>query len=158
VKTIVVGYDATEPSERALARAAELAEAFGAQLVVVSVVPLMPVDVVPPGGEPFLMPVPPLAIDSVTAGLESREAAEQRLKRARAALAGRSVKAEYVTTLGDPGDELVSAAEKHGADLIVVGTREPGFLERLFGGSVSREVARSAHCDVLIVHPGRPTP
>src|SRR5204863_447281 len=37
LRTVVAGYDATEPSRRALARAAEIAEAFGAPLVVVAV-------------------------------------------------------------------------------------------------------------------------
>ena len=54
--------------------------------------------------------------------------------------------------MGDAADAILELAEQRGADLIVVGTREPGFFERLFGHSVSGSVQRHAHCDVLIVH------
>ena len=153
MQTIVVGYDATAPAQRALARAAELAEAFGARLVVVSVGPLMPLGTASSAADPMLVPLPPLTDPGI--GIpEAREAAETDLERARAALAGRSIQVDYLAVIGEAVYELVAAAEERHADLIVVGTREPGFLDRLLGGSVSQTVARSAHCDVLIVHPG----
>ncbi len=54
--------------------------------------------------------------------------------------------------LGAGEREAIALAEEVGADLIVVGTREPGFLDRLVGGDVSEAVSRRAHRDVLIVH------
>jgi hypothetical protein len=60
---------------------------------------------------------------------------------------------EFAGVVGEPIEEIVDVAERRDADVIVVGTREPRFLERLLGGSVSQGVARRAHCDVLIVHP-----
>jgi nucleotide-binding universal stress UspA family protein len=152
VRTIVVGYDATAPSQRALERAAQLAEAFRSKLVVVSVGPLVPPGTPLVGGDPFLAPLPPLS-DEADVLPEGREAAEKDLERARSALGGRSLEVEYVAATGDPADEIVAAAEHADADLIVVGTREPGFVDRLLSGSVSQSVARSAHSDVLIVHP-----
>jgi nucleotide-binding universal stress UspA family protein len=67
-------------------------------------------------------------------------------------LSARGVEAEVVLGMGDPAEAIVELSDQRGADLIVVGTREPGFVERLFGHSVSASVQRRARCDVLIVH------
>ena len=137
MKTIVIGYDETEPSKRALERAAELAHAFGSKLIVVSVAPIMISTSRSMG-----------AIDPV----DPPEAHAAELEHARQLLAGKGLDAEYQPAVGDPAETIVQAAEANGADLIVVGTREPSVLERLLGQSVSGAVSRHAHCDVLIVH------
>ena len=150
MRTIVVGYDATAPSELALVRAAEVAEAFRSRLVVVGVGPLVAPRAALPASDPLLAPLPVMEETDVPDG---REAAEKNLERARAALGGRSLQVEYGATVGDPVEEIDATAEDVDADLVVVGTREPGFVDRLLAGSVSQAVARATHRDVLIVHP-----
>jgi nucleotide-binding universal stress UspA family protein len=137
VKKILVGYDDTEPAKRALERAAELAKAFAAEVVVTSVTPLAvsigrsagPIDVTDP---------------------PAKHAEE--LAHARAYLDGQGIKAEYRGAIGDVAEAIVDAAHELGADLIVVGTRDSGWLGRMLHHSVSTAVSHRAHCDVLIVH------
>ena len=139
MKTIVVGYDQTGPADRALERAAEFARTFGAKLIVASVAPVLAAAQTARGMGPF---------DPADSPVHH----EEELQHAREQLEGKGVTVEYELALGDPPEALVELAEKRGADLIVVGTREPSFLTRLFGLSVSGGVQRRAHCDVLIVH------
>jgi nucleotide-binding universal stress UspA family protein len=136
VKTIVVGFDGTEAAVRALERAADLAEAFRARLVVTSVAPVL----VPTSHGSGAVDPTDTPADHVV-----------QLEEARARLARRSVEAELRTAIGEPADAIVDVADEASADLIVVGTREPNFVQRLLGQSVSGAVARHAHCDVLIV-------
>jgi nucleotide-binding universal stress UspA family protein len=136
MKTIVVGYDDTQPSKRALERAADLAEKFGSRLIVTSVAPVM----APAHG---------------TAGIDPTDTPgehQAELVSAQSYLSGRNLTAELQPAIGEPADAIVEAAEQTGATLIVVGTREPGMVERLLGTSVSQAVSKHAHCDVLIVH------
>jgi nucleotide-binding universal stress UspA family protein len=67
-------------------------------------------------------------------------------------LAGRKVETEYVVELGDPAERLLEVAEQRDADLVVVGSREHGFLDRLLARPVGEAVARRSERDVLLVH------
>ena len=137
LKTIAVGYDGTKPAQRALERAAELAEAFHSKLVVTSVAPVL----VSPGRTMG-------AIDPV----DSPEEHEGELAEARKFLEQRGIQAAYQPAVGEPADTILEVAERDNADLIVVGTREPNVIQRLLGQSVSEAVARHSNRDVLIVH------
>jgi nucleotide-binding universal stress UspA family protein len=151
MQTIIVGYDSSERAERALERAAEIATAFGSRLVVVAVAAPGPSSadpsIMPVGG---MVPLPPPA--ATVDPLEREEHARRQLERARRVLAPRRVDADYVSAVGDPAESLLRAADERAADLIVVGSREHGVLERLLGGGVDEQLARSAQCDVLLVH------
>jgi len=52
---------------------------------------------------------------------------------------------------GFPVEELINAGKD--ADMLVVGSRGAGGFTRLMMGSVADQVARHAHCPVLIVPP-----
>lgn len=139
MKTIIVGYDNSEPAKRALARAADLATAFDSRLIVTSVARLLVGGAVARG----VGPIDPL---------DEPELHRESLGLAETFLTDRGIHGEYEVMLGDPAASIVDLAERQSADLIVVGTREPGFLQRLMGLSVSDSVEHRAHCDVLIVH------
>jgi nucleotide-binding universal stress UspA family protein len=150
MRTIVVGYDGSDSADRALGRSAEFARAFGAKLVVVSVAELPAY--IPPyaaGPETGLTAMP--LDEPVLADIEPEEVVGGVLEQAKQKLEG--VDADYEARTGAADDALIEVADERQADLIVVGTREPGFLSRIFEGSVSRDLAKRAHCDVLIVHP-----
>jgi nucleotide-binding universal stress UspA family protein len=136
MERIVVGFDGSAHSHKALERAADIAD--GATIAVVSAVNVQRYLRDPAGG---VDPVDPADV----------EAREKALAEARAYLEGRGITGLYIAGTGRPADVIVQEAEESGADLIVVGTRGHGAARSLFMGSVSTNVVHHAPCDVLVV-------
>jgi nucleotide-binding universal stress UspA family protein len=134
MQRIVVGFDGSEHSRKALERAADISH--GATVAVVSAA-----NVTRYLRDPGLRPVDP-------ADAEARTAA---LAEARKYLEDRGINAEYIEGHGRPADVIVQEAKESGADLIVVGTRGHGAAVDLFMGSVSTNVVHHATTDVLVV-------
>ena len=137
MKTILVAYDDTGPSKRALERAASLAETFGSRVLVTSIAPLAH--------------SAPRSATHVTKGAG---VGDDEVRTAQSILTERGIDAEAVTAHGHPASAIAKLAEDRGADLVVIGSRGLGPIQRLLGQSVSQAVSRRVQCDLLIVHPG----
>ena len=137
-KRIVVGTDGSDTAAEAVRQAAELAGAFGAELVIVH------------GSKAVIVSHGLMA--GVTPDVEGmREAGEEILREA-AEGAGTDVKVRTAYREGDPAEAIIEQAEEEGADLIVVGNRGMRGAKRFVLGSVPNHISHHAPCNVLIVH------
>jgi nucleotide-binding universal stress UspA family protein len=81
---------------------------------------------------------------------------ERVLQRVESAFRGRARPVERSVIVGRPADEILSAAGSPGVDLVVVGARGLGPVQRLLLGSVSERVLHQVDCPVLVVGSARP--
>ncbi len=137
-KKICCAVDFSDPSRLALEQAADLAQRYEAELVLVHVYDAqrdVTTSLVAPAEQALV------ATRELQGKLEGwRREAEL--------LAGRPVTAKFL--VGDPAGELVRFANEALAELIVMGTHGRGGLKRLVLGSVAEQVVRKAACPVLV--------
>ncbi|MBW6120703.1 universal stress protein, partial [Pseudomonas aeruginosa] len=93
-------------------------------------------------GRPTLLDYPPAAHEC--------EEAQQVLDEARALLAGCELEVRAELRAGDPVQVILGEARRLGCELIVIGHRHLGRLERLLDPSVGDRVIREAPCPVLV--------
>jgi len=63
-------------------------------------------------------------------------------------------KRDIVIQEGNPAETIIDYAKKNGFNLIIVGSRGHSTFERIVVGSTAANVARYAHCSVLIHRAG----
>jgi nucleotide-binding universal stress UspA family protein len=138
---VIVGIDGSHPAHQALEWAMQEAAVRHAPLTVVTV---NEVAVSGWTGSPIILPADQPALEN------ARHAAEEAVAKAAAQL-GESQPASVTVRAvhGFAAQELIEASRD--ADLLVVGSRGGGGFARLMLGSISDQVARHAHCPVVVV-------
>ena len=138
---VVVGIDGSDHSRHAASVAASLAKKNDSHLHLMTVVR-------PPEGWWGIVGSPPTpSALSKTLTDAQREILDSVLRDVD--LGG--VTYETIEEIGDPARMLVEHCSEVDADLLIVGSRGAGFLERLVLGSVANRVAQDAPCPVLLV-------
>ncbi len=143
MKKIFVAIDGSEHAWKALDYAAELAKGMNCTLFVYTA--LKPSD----SGALLAMydMVDPLLATEVS-GLD--DLGDKLLAQAKDRLDA-SIEAEYKYEVGYPPEMILAAAEKSGADTIVMGSRGLSGIKELLLGSVSNHVVHYAKVPVVIV-------
>jgi nucleotide-binding universal stress UspA family protein len=136
---IVVPTDGSEHAERAADRAIDLAAIHDATVHVICVADTGPISAYRLPGE----------AESAAAAIRDRTEEFVETIAARVETAG--VDVTTAIPEGPAKNEIVSYADEVDADLIVMGTRGRGGVERALLGSVAEHVVRVSDVDVLVV-------
>jgi len=143
-RTIIVGYDDSPLSVRALERA--IIETGPDDNIVVLTVAEEPLDLVEPRSRgalaesPDVLPLPPEPPHVSEALANARTVLER---------AGREGALEWA--YGDVAGAILDVARQSDADMIVVGEHHHGLLARMLGGDPAAEIKRVAGCEVIVV-------
>lgn len=174
-RTMLAATDGSDHARKALTLAADLAEKYGARLVILTVVE----DREPTPEEIHLVEteyaerlrqkLPPIRFEEmrgfglaavrplVQAYSEVATQIHETIAEALLEEAEREARAKGVrevatrVAFGDPADTILDVAGEVGADLIVMGSRGLSDVRALFVGSVSHKVLNRAECTVVTV-------
>ncbi|MBW2463842.1 MAG: universal stress protein [Deltaproteobacteria bacterium] len=144
-RKVLVPLDFSACASDVAANAADVAEAFGAQAVLLHVVEL------PSGVSSSTMIEPKPGEDPVEAGAHMRSGAQERLTRFAPFFEAKGVNVSMHLQSGAIAEAILEGAREVGADLIVMGTHGRQGLSRLMLGSVAEGVMRHATCPVMTV-------
>src|SRR5438270_13030685 len=140
VETIAVGTDGTETAQRAVDFALDMAERYGAKIVIASAYK--------PVSEDRLRREQAAAPQEIQWSINPSEDVDATLRAVEEQAKERGLRYASEARTGDPADVLVGIAEDQGADVLIVGNK--GMHRRVLG-SVPNSISHNAPCSVLIV-------
>ena len=135
-KKILVPIDGSKYSEKALQRAAELAEGFDSKIILIYVVEKS---------------APLNLLDRSEYLKIIRKFGKKTLDKAKSYLLENEIHSQSILKEGNIVNEIEKVAKKEKCSLIIVGNKGLGSITRLLLGSVSSKLAHTSRCSVLIV-------
>ena len=140
IQTVAVGTDGSDTESKAVEFALDVAEKFGAKVVVASSYR--------PVGEDRIRRDQRDAPDDIQWTINPTQDVDSALRSVEDLARDRGLEVASEARQGDPADVLCEIAEEHGADLLVVGNKG---MQRRVLGSVPNSVSHKAPCSVVIV-------
>lgn len=135
-KRILAAYDGSASADKAFDYAVDLAQKYAARLDVLAVVDA------PDSSDGAALPAP---LEDVR-----KQFAEQ-FHALRKRAARHNVIPMCETLVGVPAGQIVRQADEKRSDVIVIGHRDLGTVQRWLAGSVTRAVLADTRCAVLVV-------
>jgi nucleotide-binding universal stress UspA family protein len=159
IKTILVPTDGSDHAEKAVTLAADIAEKYGAKLVLLHVLPSGPlpesvrrmaevehlVSDAPPDIAEAIAAIPEGRFPASTMNVRDADTVRKVFE-----FLGQRLLAAGERSARDKG-RILDYAEREDANLIVMGSRGLGDLKGLLVGSVSHKVSHMASCTVVTV-------
>jgi len=145
IDVIAVGTDGSATADKAVEFAMDLAARHEAELVVLSAYSTQPSALASAAMAAAWVPPEPLGPEWTT---QEAERVEELLADVKQRAEQRGLACRTASREGDPADVVVELAERHGADLIVIGNRG---MQRRVLGSVPNTITHKARCSVLVV-------
>ena len=140
IQTVTVGTDGSETADKAVQFAFDLAEKFGAKIVIASSYR--------PVSEDKVRRDQRDAPEDIQWSINPTEDVDSALRAVEEKARSRGLEVTSEARQGDPADVLCDIAEQHGADLLIVGNKG---MQRRVLGSVPNSVSHKAPCSVVIV-------
>ena len=140
IETVAVGTDGSKTADKAVRSAIDLAEHYGARIVFISAYQ--------PVAEQRLRREKREAPQDIQWTINPEEDVEATLREAEELAEERGLSWTSEAAMGEPAEVLVRLADKHAADVLVIGNR--GMHRRILG-SVPNSVTHAANCSVYLV-------
>jgi len=134
---MLVGYDGSPQSEKAVEVAFSLADCIDSTVLIFAV------------ARP---PEPPTSVELEAVLDDAKEHYQEGFKKILEKARAHDLEVKTDMAVGHPGEQIIHRAEADGIDLIIVGRRGRSMISRMMLGSVSERVLRYAHCPVMVVH------